>query len=190
MTVLRLTSVAFFLGLALRVSLSGQERRPQSTSNSCREFVEKFYSWYLANPSKENRWRAGDVALKYRSYLFSSAIVEALQKDNEAQDKAGSDLVSLDADPFVGADGLAENYIVKKVTVKDGRCWAEVHAVWGEDDEAPDVTPELTIKNGKWRFVNFYFPSPSSPKGWDLLGALKELREGRKQYGYGKDKKP
>jgi hypothetical protein len=90
--------------------------------------------------------------------------------------------VSLDGDPFVGGDGLGEGYIVDRVTIKDERCLAEVHAVWdGKKNEAPDVTPELVLKNGKWLFVNFYFPIPLDPKCWNLLNALKALREGEKQ---------
>lgn len=84
----------------------------------------------------------------------------------------------MDGDPFVGGDGFSEGYIVEKVNIKSGRCWAEVHAVWeGKEDKEPDVIPELALRNGRWRSVNFYFPSPSNPKGWDLLGALKALRE-------------
>jgi hypothetical protein len=171
-----------FLCLGFSLSASGQDKPSPNVRNSCREFVAKFYSWYLANGPKETHGPASDIALKHRSYLFSPAMVEALREDEEAQEKAGSDLVSLDGDPFVGAEGLSEGYVVETVTVKDGRCWAEVHAVWGgTEGEAPDVTPELVIKNGTWRFVNFYFPSPSDPKGWDLLGALKALRKGERR---------
>lgn len=176
MAVLRSLSLFFFVYLALAFSASGQKKPKQNTSNSCREFVVEFYSWYLAN---HNQGRAGDLALNDRPYLFSPAIVKALREDNEAQEKAGSDLVSLDGDPFVGADGFAERYIVEKITTKQGRCWAEVHAVWdGKEDEASDIIPELEVGNGKWRFRNFYFPSAANPKGWDLLGVLKVLREG------------
>jgi hypothetical protein len=190
MTLFRSSSVFFFVYLAITFSVSGQEKPPQNASNSCREFVAKFYSWYLANAPKENQGRASDVALKHRPYLFSPAIVQALREDNEAQDKAGSDLVSLDGDPFVGADGFAQRYIVKKITTRQSRCWAEVHAVWdGKEDEAPDTIPELELRNSEWHFVNFYFPSASNPKGWDLLSALRALREGEKQYRSGKDQK-
>ncbi|MFZ0306401.1 MAG: hypothetical protein WAL75_27190 [Terracidiphilus sp.] len=181
MRVLKSISLVFILYLALSSSVSSQQRRPQSASSSCRKFVGEFYSWYLDKAAKEKVNRDGLVALKYRSYLFSPAIVRALQEDNEAQEKAGSDLVWLDADPFVGPDGFGEGYIVEKVTVRDGKCFAEVHTVWeGKEDEPPDVIPELAIRNGRWLFVNFYFPSPSNPKGWDLLGALKGMREDEK----------
>lgn len=182
MATLRTMPILLFLFLALPFSAPGQEGRAQIDSRSCRNFVENFYSWYAVNASKERSNRDGVVALKHRSKVFSPAIVRALREDNEAQDKAGSDLVSLDGDPFVGADGLGERYIVERVTVRDRRCRAEVHAVWdGQEDKAPDVTPELAIKNGKWLFVNFYFPSPSDPEGWNLLSALKALREGQRR---------
>lgn len=181
-------AASVFLCLALSPSAFGQLKRPQSANGSCREFVAQFYSWYLVNAPKE--WPAGDTALKNRSYLFSPAIVQAVREDEEAQAKAGSDLVSLDGDPFVGADGLAGSYIVETVTVRNGRCWAEVHGVWdGKEGKTPDVIPELAIKNGKWRFENFWFPTPSNPKGWDLLSQLQALRKTEKQDSSGKGQK-
>ena len=177
--VLRSLSLLFFVYLGLTFSASGQKKRPQNTTNSCREFVVEFYSWYLASAPKENQGRASDVALNSRPYLFSPAIVKALREDSEAQEKAGADLVSLDGDPFVGADGFAERYIVEKTTTRQDGCRAEVHAVWdGKEDEASDIIPELEVRNGNWRFVNFYFPSAANPKGWDLLSELRALREG------------
>jgi hypothetical protein len=107
-----------------------------------------------------------------------------LQKDSAAQDKAGSDLVSLDADPFFGADGAAERYVVKKVRLKEGQCWAEVHGVWGGDESAtPSVTPQLVLKNHRWVFLNFYFPTPAAPNGWNVLDELKASRKLQQKYG-------
>ena len=188
---LKSIALLLFLYLALPSAVPGQKKPPQDAINSCREFVGRFCSWYLANAPKGNQGRAGDVALKYRSYLFSSAVIQAPREDDEAQDKAGPDLVSLDGDPFVGADGPAGNYIVEKVTVKHTSCWAEIHGVWnGKEDQTPDVIPEMAMRNQRWRFVNFYFPTPSNPSGGDLLSALKALREGEKQSGAGKGRKP
>ena len=186
---LKSRAAVLFLYLALPICVCGQQRPPQNTTSSCRKFVGEFYSWYQANDSN-NPERDGGVALKNRSDLFSPAIVQALQEDNEAQEKAGSDLVSLDGDPFVGADGLAGGYVVEKVTVKNLSCWAEVHGVRdGKEDQTADVVCELAIEDHKWRFVNFYFPTLSNPKGWDLLSALRALRGGEKQHGAGKGQK-
>jgi hypothetical protein len=109
-------------------------------------------------------------------------LARQIREDSEAQDKAGSDLVSLDGDPFIGADGYGERYIVEKITIENEKCLAEVHAVWGrKEDDKPDVMPILVLKKGKWIFVDFYFPGPSSPNGWSLLEYLKELREEQKK---------
>jgi len=176
--------VGLCLCLALCMSAFAQERPQQHTNKSCREFVGEFYTWYLANALKPNRFSDSDIALKSRPFLFSPDLVQQLKEDSDAQKKAGSDLVSLDADPFLGPDGPAERYIVERITIKDPKCWAEVHGVWGgKENEAPDVTPELLLKYGRWIFVNFYFPSPSDPKAWNLLGALEADREAAKEIG-------
>lgn len=116
--------------------------------------------------------------------------MQQLRADSEAQEKAGSDLVSLDADPFLGADGPAERYIVERITIMDGKCWAEAHGVReGKESKTPDVTPELVLKGRPMAFRRFLLPSPSDPKEWNLLGALEADREFRKEYGPGNDKK-
>jgi hypothetical protein len=191
MKALRTNTCVVFCFCLFPVSLFSQERVEHDRSESCREFVAKFYSWYLAEGTKRNRLPDSDSVLASRPYLFSSVLVRQLREDSEAQKKAGSDLVSIEADPFLGADGLAERYAVEKITIADGRCWAEVHGVWGAKENAgPDVTPELVEKSGRWLFVNFYFPSPSDPKAWNLRGELKAGRTFRRQYGPGSNKKP
>jgi hypothetical protein len=183
--------IGLFLCMTLCVPLLGLRRQNEETSKSCRDFVEGFYAWYLANALGPNQLPKSDLAWKSRPYLFSPDLVRQLREDFEAQEKAGSDLVSLDADPFVGGDGPAERYIVKGITIKDGKCWAEVHGVReGKESEKPDVTPELVFPDGRWRFVNFFFPGPSAVKGWNLLGALKADREFRNKYGPRGTKKP
>jgi hypothetical protein len=185
------TCIGLCLSLALSISLFGQENRQQANTESCRAFVGRFYTWYLAKAVGPNGLSKPDLAWKSRPYLFSPDLVRQLREDFEAQEKAGSDLVSLDADPFAGPDGTAERYIVERIGIKDGICWAEVHGVWeGRERETPYVTPELKLKAGRWVFVNFYFPSPSAPKGWNLLGALKAGRELRNKYGPRKHEKP
>ena len=167
--------------------LFGQEKRQQDTRESCREFVESFYGWYLTAAPRNNLGPAAELALKEKPYLFSSELIRQVREDFEAQEKAGSDLVSLDADPFIGADGPPERYVVEKITTKQNSCWADVHFVWdGKQVEAPSVTPKMRFQDGRWRFVDFYFYSfsPSgAPKRWSLLSELTKLRKSRKKYG-------
>ena len=172
--------IGMFLCLAFSVSVLGQEKKPANTNQSCKQFVGQFYSWYLDLKLKDNPTRTSELAVKAKPDVFDPSLAQQLREDSAAQDKAGSDLVSLDADAFLGSDGPADRYIVKQVTFKGGKCWAEVHGVREhKEGKAPEVTPELEMNNGQWRFVNFYFPSPSKPKSWNLLGELKALRESR-----------
>ena len=114
MTVCRATCVGLCLCLTFSISLSGQERRQQNISKSCREFVGRFYTWYLGMALKTNRSRTSDLALKSKPYLFSPDLVQQLREDSDAQEKAGSDLVSLDADAFLGADGSANVTLLRE----------------------------------------------------------------------------
>ncbi len=182
MTNYRSSFVGLFLCLTLSIPLFGQGRPKQQASTSCRKVVEQFYSWYVDEASKHTMsYRMSSSALKYRGYLFSSDIVHQIMEDTNAQEKAGSDIVSLEGDPFVGNDGFGERYIVERILIQGGVCWAEVHAVWdGKEDESTDVTAELVAKGGRWIFVNFYYPKSSSPDSFNLLGELKTLREARK----------
>jgi len=174
------TCISVFLCLTFSVSIYGQEKKTANTNQSCKQFVGQFYSWYLELKLKDNPTRTSDLALQAKPDVFDPALAQQLREDSDAQEKAGSDLVSLDADAFLGADGPADRYIVKRVTFKDGKCWAEVHGVREhKEGKAPEVTPESEMNNGQWHFINFYFPSPSKPKSWNLLGELKALRESR-----------
>jgi len=182
------TCIGLFLCLTLTLPVFGQEKRPQDTRKSCREFVESFYGWYLKAAARNDIGPAGDLALRNKPYLFSSELIRQIREDFEAQKRAGSDLVSLDGDPFIGADGPPERYVVEKITTTQDSCWADVHFVWdGEEVETPSVTPKMRFKDGRWRFVDFYFYSfsPSSaPKRWSLLTKLRELQKSRMKYRF------
>jgi hypothetical protein len=181
---------ALCLCLIVSVSVFGQERPRQGYETSCREFVTTFYKWYLDVSLKHDPLSASDRALRDRPSLFSSELSWRLREASQVQEKAGSDLVGLDIDPFSGPDGSGEQSVVEKVTVKDNHCWAEIHFVWnGEKDAAPDVTPELIADGRRWSFVNFYYPSPTDTKASDLLSDLKAARKAWKATGLLKDKK-
>jgi len=190
---MRKTKSAFMglcISLAFSASIFGQNTRSNDNIKSCRAFVGHFYAWYQEQASTKDNMRASSLALKHRPYLFSPELARRIKQDYDAQEKAGSDLVSLDADPFGGPDGLGDGHIVERVSIKDGKCLAEVHAVWqGKEDESPDATPELIPKGDSWIFVNFYYPSPASPNAQDLLSELKAFREMRKRFKSAKDKK-
>ena len=172
-----------FLCLIIPSLLVGQERGQQSLDKSCREFVRTFYAWYMGNAFGVPDEAPWNLALKYRPYVFAKDLFLQLSADSEAQSKAGSDIVGLDSDPFLNTQDRGERYAVEKVTIKDGKCWADVYGVWnGKESKTPNVRPELVRKGRRWVFVNFHYPDPSRPGWpWDLLTDLKELRESREQ---------
>jgi hypothetical protein len=184
--------ITFCLCLALSVSVSGEERLKRSSGKSCREFVATFYKWYLAIALRNNRLPDSAFALKDKPHAFSSELLRQLREESEVQKRAGPDLVGLEHDPFFGGDGAGEGFTVDKITIKDDRCWAEIHNIWdGKKYERPDVTPELALKEGRWIFVDFYYPNPSDPqKTFSLLSELNEMRKDWKKLGLVKDEKP
>ena len=169
------------------ISLSGQARPIQSRAISCRQFVETFYKWYLDTASRNHGQTDSHLALKDRPYLFSSELLLRLREESEVQNRAGSDLVGLDIDPFSGPDGAGDRFALEKVTTKGDLCWAEVYF---DEYKMPGVMPELAHENGRWIFVNFYYPSPSNLKSSNLLSELKAAHESWKAQGLLKEKKP
>jgi len=88
--------------------------------------------------------------------------------------------VGLDFDPILACQDCDIGSNVEKTTIKDGRCWAEVHG--GRDKSGNSelrVIPELALKDGKWEFVNFHYPNPERPEFENLLSLLENLREFR-----------
>jgi hypothetical protein len=176
-----------YLCLTCSIPLSGQASLTQINATSCRQFVETFYKWYLETASRNHGLTDSDLALKDRPYLFSSELLLRLREESEVQNQAGSNLVGLDIDPFSGPDGAGDRFALEKITTKGDLCWAEVHF---DEYKIPGVKPELAYKNGRWIFVNFYYPNPSNPKVSDLLSELKAARASWKAQGLLKDKKP
>ncbi len=152
------------------VSLRSQERATAPTDRSCRKFVQNFYDWYVAH-------LAGSAAtyptvLKTKANLFSPTLVRLLREDYAASEANPKEVVGLDFDPFLNSQDPSPKFVVTKATVQQLKCSAEVHGITdGVNNEA--VYPELTYKNGAWRFVNFRYEQS------DLLSTLKSLRSDR-----------
>ena len=174
------TCAALAFSLAT-LGLCSQSIAPKDTRGSCKRFVQEFYDWYVPNALDMNlRSRASDYALKRRPGSFDSELARALRQDSEAQDRS-AELVGLDFDPFLNAQDPRERYIVGNVTVRNNRYWVEVYAVTaGTRSKSVDVVPELVLRNGHWRFLNFHY-GKTYPNGEDLLSLLKRLRLDRQR---------
>jgi len=143
---------------------------------SCRQFTRDFYDWYVPYTQKRLRVPASDVAIKRKAEVFSPGLLRALKLDSEAQARTKGEIVGLDFDPFISGQDPFAHYAVRRVTLKAGRCFAEVWHV-AADDKArkPDAIAESTEQEGRWRFVNFHYPDENT----DLVSVLSVLRKER-----------
>lgn len=151
---------------------------PAATGDSCRQFVQQFYHWYLPT-SQHAKGDPADLALKVKSSAFSPQLAKELKEDFDAQRKAKGDLVGLDFDPFLNSqdDGF-EKCSAGNVVVQNASCRVDVSCNFPRQPVQKLVTPELQFARGHWFFVNFHYHIDSGDD--DLLHILKGLREDRK----------
>ena len=92
--------------------------------------------------------------------------------------------MGLDFDPFLNAQDPSEHYVLRDVSVKDGRCSVEVYSVTsGKKSAKKFVIPELMFKSGQWVFMNFHYGKSKRAEDENLLSILKTLRADRQKYG-------
>lgn len=156
-----------------------QSNVPPNNDESARNFVRQFYDWYVPVANKDNPGPASDVALKYKSYVFSPVLFRALKEDSEASAKAKGDLVGLDFDPFLYSQDPDDRYGVGNATRDGGSYRVEVFGISsGKRRETPQVVAEVARRNGRWVFLNFYYVD-SGGKSGDLLSELRQLAKDR-----------
>jgi hypothetical protein len=155
------------------------QKPPANTEDSCRHFAQGFYNWYVTEVfrqfkthNSEESWHA---ALKHRGDSFSRELARALMQ-SDAEAKIDGDPV-LDFDPILNTQDPAERYIVRTVTFKKGRCWAEVYGVWSrpvpDQNKRSQVVAEMSFTGGRWQIVNFHYPNSTNTDNENLLSILK-----------------
>jgi hypothetical protein len=153
--------------------LSAQTVEPDN-KDSCIQFVQSFYDWYVSKAIVQNRERPWHLAAKHGGKAFDDKLTQALAK-SDAEVRSTGDAV-LDFDPILNTQDPAERYVIREVTRKDGHCLANVYGVWSrsvpDQGKKPQVVAEIAFENGRWLFVNFHYPNSSSPKNENLLSIL------------------
>ena len=163
--------ICFFLALSSSVA------RCEDMPGSCRKFTQEFYGWYVPLILNDKRGveAASSWAIKLRPTSFSRELLNALTEDMKEQRKAPGEIVGIDFDPFLNSQDPASEYAVGKVSVKNGKCFADTHSVdSGKRSLNAEVVTELQFKQGKWSFTNFHYA-----KKTNLLGILKGLKAER-----------
>lgn len=173
------------LSVAKARSLPESKPTPTETNSerSCHQFVQDFYNWYFdhldARPGSESGAFSSDEVLRSRPQLLSPQLLKLLKEDAAAQARNPDYIVGLDADPFLNAQDWDGKYTVKKVTVKENHCRAEV---WGTDAgvQKDVVEPELESNGSTWVFTNFHDSADLDPQDREnLISQLILLRDQR-----------
>jgi len=172
----RILCGSLLLLLASSAPLRAQGTTPEETEKSCRAFVQEFYTWYVARALKIKSGDSSEYALRNRASSFSPELTRRLRQDLAASKKA-EEIVGLEMDPFLNAQDNAERYVAGKVTPRGEGFWVAVYRLEsGKRAPAPDVTPEVVFKDGRWVFVNFHYGKEGGAERENLLSLLKALR--------------
>jgi hypothetical protein len=153
----------------------GQEKVPDSNNQTVRHFAARFYDWYVKRAADADRIEI--LSTEEMRRALSPELLQALKRDYEAQAQDNDYIVGLDFDPFLAAQDPCDRYEVGKIVKKGESYWAEIHGVGGcYSHDEPDLSAELTSRNGGWKFVNFHYPGRYAK---DLRSLLAHLRRNR-----------
>ena len=170
----------FFLCLVASYPLWAQAATPAGSQQSCRNFVQGFYDWYIPKMTNPTPLPAEELALKYRSVSFDPELARALHEDFVASGKNSQEIVGLDFDPFLNTQDPSEKYVLGSVTLQGEGCWVEIFSIdSGKKNATPDVVSELRFKNGRWIFMNFHYGKTKTTADSNLTTILDTLRKGR-----------
>jgi hypothetical protein len=173
---MKLGRVVIYYLLLLVLNASSVQANDSSLAASSREFVQKFYDWYVPKALAENTVPAFQFAIDDMSAAFDGGLLAALKDDAAAQERSGGEIVGLDFDPFLNSQDPAERYEVGSARQEGTRYLVDVYPVMsGKRSQEPSVVAELAHKNDHWLFVNFRYPG--SDDLLTTLGLLKASRE-------------
>jgi len=144
--------------------------------NSCQNFVQNFYDWYVPATLDESGILASNVAIKEKEYKFDPILLGLLKEESKKHFKKNGDISGLDFDPFLATQDPYPKYNVLKATIKNDICFAEIEAmslsgVW----KGVSVVVELKFNEGEWRFKNFHYGRTKDKADENLIDLLKEI---------------
>jgi hypothetical protein len=183
--------VAFAVLLAAGLAASGshflcaQDAEQRRSEQSCRNFVQEFYTWYVTQEIAHEKSRTAgppsNEVLRSRPQVLSAELAQALQKESTAQARATDARSVLDFDPFLNSQDPSPKFVVASAALKDGRCRAVVNGIaYGKRQER--VVPELTAEGTSWVFVNFHYGRSEVSPDENLVTTLKQLADRRNKH--------
>lgn len=167
-------------------ALPNPQNLPETAlEKSCRDFVQRFYNWYVPKALDVNETHATDEALRSKGFGFTPELTKLLTEDSEAKAKHPGEMVGLEFDPFLSSQDPSERFVVTDIGRKGGTYFVEVYGI-SSTGKRERVIAELVHKKDQWLFANFHYPrfeqssAKDGEKTGDLLSILKRLRDVRK----------
>lgn len=177
----RLVRILCCLCVVASCLLSAQEQ--PATPASARDFVRRFYVWYVPLGLGNHREPSFNIAIREKRSEFSPDLYQALKNDADAQRKAQGDIVGLDFDPFLNTQDTCKRYDVGNATPAGSAYRVEVFGICsGKRSATPDVLAEVRWADAHWEFVNFIYPDMKDhPDMANLRAVLKSLQQERQK---------
>lgn len=163
--------------MALGAPLFSQQNESKERETACREYVQRFYDWYVPHTrfkaAKKRQGPALDVALKYRRLAFDPKLVKQIE-DAEVQAKREGEAF-LDFDPILNSQDPSDHYEARRVIQVGNSYRSEIYGTSSGESERPDVIAELELKSGRWLFVDFHYPNSTHPDNASLSRMLERI---------------
>src|SRR5262249_33094480 len=147
------------------VGLASAEGTQQiERKDSCKNFVQQFYNWYVSNAQGVHDIDPLNRAMKEKATVFESELLKQLKEDRDAAAKVKNEIVGLDFDPILNTQESVERYTTGDVKLKKDKYLVQVYdTLNGKKSKTAIVIPELAYNNGQWQFVNFHYGNCQNP---------------------------
>lgn len=134
-------------------SAVAQDAGQQKQEQSCKDFVQGFYNWYLGqsavNAKSQTAGPAWDDVVRLRPQALTPELLTLLKADLAASEANHDDIVGLDWDPFLATQDPSTNFMVASAVVNNGRCNAVVNGI-AHGKKRETVMPELSPTGATW----------------------------------------
>lgn len=146
-----------------------------------KEFVQAFYNWYVSSSGNEGDVRGTETVLKQKKQFLDATLYRELSEDEKAAAGSPGEIVGLDFDPFVAANGLIYNkYVTGPAKLDGGKYRVPVYGIEsGKRTAKPVLEAEVATRNGQCVFTNFHYGKSEFPQNENLLSVLATLRKDR-----------
>jgi hypothetical protein len=144
--------------------------------NSCKDFVQNFYDWYVPYANNESNFLSSDVAIKEKGEFFNPLLLNLLKKESQRHSREKGVISGLDFDPFLATQDPYLKYHVSSAEIKNDICFAKIEGISSNNvPQNINLFVELKIAEGHWRFVNFHYGPTKKRKDENLIDLLNDI---------------